>query len=181
MHCIDSTLSISVPSICCAHYLLAPLTPKRRTPRSLAHLSCGPTTLSVAPCSTLGRRHREPRNSNYQIDPLPSALLFTSPFFTLSIRSRTPCSPFTLYIRFSILSRVFSSSGRTSRLNEKSGKSDEDRASSTALLNLAGWAVANVTHIVPGDLRMRKSVEFDEAKICKAASAEARVQPASKR
>lgn len=87
------------------------------------------------------------------MDPLTSGLVFFSTPLTRSMSSLTPCSPLTLWILFSRLPSALSSSGKTSFEKSNEGKSEGDRASSTAELNLAGWAVDNVMNVVPGDLK----------------------------
>jgi len=69
-----------------------------------------------------------------------------SPRLTFSISSLTPCSPLTRYILLSSCSNSFNSDGRTVSRKLNSGKVES--ACSTEEENLAGWAVARVTHVV---------------------------------
>jgi len=70
----------------------------------------------------------------------------SSPRLTFSISSLTPCSPLTRYILLSSCSNSFNSDGRTVSRKLNSGK--VERACSTEEENLAGCAVARVTHVV---------------------------------
>lgn len=80
-------------------------------------------------------------------DPRPSLDgSCSSPRLTFSISSLTPCSPLTRYILLSSDSSSFNSEGRTESRKLNSG--NVDKACSTDEENLAGWAVARVTHVV---------------------------------
>ena len=79
-----------------------------------------------------------------------------SPRLTFSISSLTPCSPLTRYILLSSCSNSFNSDGRTVSRKLNSGKVES--ACSTEEENLAGWAVARVTHVVSLVLSCQRNV-----------------------
>ena len=86
-------------------------------------------------------------NSSVYRDPRPSFDgLCSSPRLTFSISSLTPCSPLTRYILLSSCSNSFNSDGRT--VSRKLNSGNVERACSTEEENLAGCAVARVTHVV---------------------------------
>jgi hypothetical protein len=80
----------------------------------------------------------------------------SSPRLTFSISSLTPCSPLTRYILLSSCSNSFNSDGST--VSRKLNSGNVDRACSTDEENLAGWAVARVTHVVSLVLAGQQSV-----------------------